>query len=60
MRCASCSVAHNFDGNAILQSIIPFPVTFKDLMEPVFNQALKEGHVGIVTATYIQCISCSL
>ena len=40
----------------ILQSIITFPVTFKDLMEPVFNQALKAGHVGFVTDTYIQCI----
>ena len=28
-----CSAAHNFDSNAILQSIIAFPVTFKDLME---------------------------
>ena len=35
-----CSAAHNFDGNVNLQSIIAFPVTFKDLMEPVFNQAL--------------------
>ena len=28
-------------------------------MEPVFNQALKAGHVGFVTDTYIhvQCIS---
>ena len=29
-------------------------------MEPVFNQALKAGHVGFVTDTYIQCISSSL
>ena len=29
-----CSALHNFDGNAILQSIIAFLVTFKDLMEP--------------------------
>ena len=29
-------------------------------MEPVINQALKAGHVGIVTDTYIQCISSSL
>ena len=36
-----CSAEHSFDGNAILQSITAFPVTFKDLMEPVFNQALK-------------------
>ena len=43
-----CSAAHNFNGNAILQSIIAFPVTFKDLTEPVFNQALKAGHVGFV------------
>ena len=50
-----CSAAHNFGGNAILQSIIAFPVTSKDLMEPVFNQALKAGHVGFVTDTYIQC-----
>ena len=54
------SAAHNFDGNAILQSIIAFPVTFKDLAEPVFNQALMAGHVGFVTYTYIQCISGSL
>ena len=38
-----CSGAHNFDGNAILQSIIAIPVTFNDLMEPVFNQALWQG-----------------
>ena len=55
-----CSAAHNFDGNAILQSIIAFPVTFKGLMEPLFNQALKTGHVGFDTDTYIQCISSSL
>ena len=55
-----CSSAHNFDGNVILQTKIAFPVTFKGLMEPVFNQALKAGHVGFVTDTYIQCISCSL
>ena len=57
-----CSAAHNFDGNAILQSIIAFPGTFKDRMEPVFNQALKAGRVGFVPGTYmyIQCISSSL
>ena len=45
-----CSAAHSFDGNAILQSIIAFfSVTFKSLMEPVFNQALKAGHIGFVT-----------
>ena len=55
-----CSAAHNFEGDAILQSTVAFPVTFKDLMEPVFNQALKAGHVGFVTDTYIQCISSSL
>ena len=55
-----CSAAHNFDGNAILQSILAFPVTFKGLMEPVFNQALKAEHVGFVNDTYIQCISSSL
>ena len=55
-----CSAAHNFDGNAILQSIIAFPVTFNDLMEPVFNQALKAEHVGFVTDTYIQWRSSSL
>ena len=43
-----------------LQSIIAFPVTFMDLMAPVFNQALKAGHVGFVTDTYIQCLSSSL
>ena len=55
-----CSAAHNFERKTILQSIIAFPVTFKDLMEPVFNQALKAGHVGFVTDKYIQCISSSL
>ena len=56
------SAAHTFDGNAILQSIIAVPVTFMDQMEPVFNQALKAGHVGFVPETYmyIQCISSSL
>ena len=44
-----CSAEHSFYGNARLQSIIAFHVTFKDLMEPVFNQALKAGHVGFVT-----------
>ena len=44
-----CSVSHNFDGNAKLQSVISFPVTFKDLMEPIYNRALKAGHVGFVT-----------
>ena len=55
-----CSVAHNYDGNAILQSIIAFPVTFKGLMKPVFNQTLKAGHVGFVTDTYMKCIRSSL
>ena len=55
-----CSAAHNFDGNVILQSIIAFPVTFKDQTEPVFNQALKAWHADFVTDTYIQCISSSL
>ena len=32
------------------------PVTFKDLMEPVFNQA---GHVGFVIDTNIQCMGSS-
>ena len=36
------------------------PVTFKDLMASIFNQALKVGHVGFVTDTYIQCLSSSL
>ena len=36
------------------------PSIFMDLMAPVFNQALKAGHVGFVTDTYIQCISSSL
>ena len=40
--------------------MIAFPVTFKDLMAPVFNLALKAGHVGFVTDTFIQCISSSL
>ena len=34
--------------------------TFKGLMEPVFNQALKAGHFGFATDTYIKCISSSL
>ena len=55
-----CSAAHNFDSNAILQTIIAFTVTRKGLMEPVFNQALNAGHVGFVTDTYIQCIISSL
>ena len=55
-----CSAAHNFGGNAKLQSVIYFPVTFKDLMEPILNQALKAGHVGFVTDTYIHCKSSSL
>ena len=46
-----CSATLNFDGTAILQSIIAFPVTFMDLMEPVCNQAQKTGHVGFVTDT---------
>ena len=54
------SVAYNCDDNAILQSIVHFPDTFKDRMEPVFYQALKAGHVGFVTDTYIQCTSSSL
>ena len=43
-----------------LQGIIAFPVTFKDLMAQVFNLALKAGHVGLVTDTYIQCICSTL
>ena len=35
-----CSAAHSFDSNAILHSRIAFPDTFKDMTEPVFNQAL--------------------
>ena len=54
------SATHNFDGNAILQTIIAFHVTFEGLMEPVFNQALKAGPVGFVTDTYIQCMISSL
>ena len=54
------STAHNFDCNGILQRIIVFPVTFKDQTESVFNQALKAGHVGFVTDTYIRCISSRL
>ena len=42
-----CSAEHSFDGNAILQSITAFPVTFKDLMEPVFDQAPNAGHVSL-------------
>ena len=49
-----CSAAHNFDGNTTLQSIIAFPVTFKDPMAPVFNQALKAGHDGF---TVIHCLT---
>ena len=52
-----CSAAYNFDGNAKLQNIQAFLVTFKGLMEPEFNQTLKAGHVGFVTDTYLQCIS---
>ena len=46
-----CSAAHAFDGNAVTTEHNSFPVTFKDLMAPVFNQALKTGHVGFVTNT---------
>ena len=52
----SCSAAHNLNGNAILQSKIALPVIFKDLMEPVFNQALKARHVGFVTDRFTQSI----
>ena len=38
-----CSAAHNFDCNAILQSIIAFPVNFKDLMEPSTIQPDTKG-----------------
>ena len=47
-----CSAAHNFECYVILQSIKAFPVTFNDLMEPVFNQAQNTGHVGFVSDTY--------
>ena len=52
-----CRAAHNFDGNAVTTEHNSFFVTFKDLMAPVFSQALKAGHA---TDTYIQCISSSL
>ena len=38
-----CSGAHNFGGNAILQSIIAFPVIFKNLMEPGTIQPGTKG-----------------
>ena len=44
-----CSATHNIDGYATLQSITAFHVTFKGLMEPVFNQALNKWHVGFDT-----------
>ena len=51
-----CSAAHNVNVNAVTTE----HSSFMDLMAPVFNQALKAGHVGFVTDTYIQCISSSL
>ena len=54
-----CSAAHIFTGIDKLQSIIAFPVTFKGLMEQLFNQALQAGRVGFVTDTNIHCISSS-
>ena len=48
-----CSAAHNFDCNAILQSLIAFPVTFNDQAKLVFNQSPKAGQVGFVTDTHI-------
>ena len=48
-----CSAAHNVDVNAVTTEHNSFSVTFMDLMAPVFNQALKAGHVGFVTDTYI-------
>ena len=30
----TCSAANNFDSNAVLQTIIAFPVTFKGLIQP--------------------------
>ena len=33
------SAAHNVDVNAVTQSIKAFPVTFMDLMAPVFSRA---------------------
>ena len=41
-------------------ALIAFPVTFMDLMAPVFNHSLKAEHVDFVIDTYIQCISSSL
>ena len=55
-----CSAAHNVDVNAVTTEHNSFPDIFMDLMAPVFNQALKAGHVGFVTDTYIQGISSSL
>ena len=55
-----CSAAHNFDVNAVTTEHNSFSCHLKDLMAPVFNQALKAGHAGFVTDTYIQCISSSL
>ena len=48
-----CSAVHNFDGNAILESIKAFYCHLHWSDEPVFNQALKAGHVGFVTDIYI-------
>ena len=54
-----CSAAHNY-GRAVTTENNSFSCHSKGLMAPVFNQALKAGHVGFVTDTYIQCISGSL
>ena len=55
-----CSAAHNVDANAVTTKHNSFSCHLMDLMAPVFNQALKAGHVGFVTDTYIQCKSSSL
>ena len=55
-----CSAAHNFDVNAVTTEHNSFFCHNQGSDAQVFNQALKAGHVGFVTETYIQCISSSL
>ena len=48
-----CSAAHNFDVNAVTTEHNSFSCHLQGSVAPVFNQALKTGHVGFVTDTYI-------
>ena len=41
-----CSAAHNFDGNALTTEHNSFSCHLQGSDAPVFNQALRAGHVG--------------